>query len=52
MEVKNMFQNYNINQVERVSIIKNWLGRQGLQQLETLTQDEQESCYDEGLFEH
>ena len=27
MEVKNMFQNYNVNQTD----MKNWLGRQGLQ---------------------
>ena len=38
MEVNNMFQNYNIKQTERVSIIKNWLDRQGLQLLENLTQ--------------
>ena len=47
-----MLQNFNISQTERVSIIKkNWLGRQGLQLLETLTQAEQEACNDEeGLF--
>ena len=48
-----MFQNYNINQVERIPIIKmNWLGMQSLQLLETLTQEEQEAYDDEeGLFE-
>ena len=40
-----MFQNYNISQVEKVSIIKKkWPGRQGLQFLENLTQAEQEKC--------
>ena len=38
-----MLQNYRINQVERVSIIENWLGKQGLQLLESLTQAEQET---------
>ena len=46
-----MLQNFNIIQIERVLIIKSWLGRQGLQLLETLMQEEQEECYDEeGLF--
>ena len=42
-----MFQNYNINQAEKLSIIENWLGRKGLQLSETLTQEEQETCNDE-----
>ena len=45
MEVKNMFQSHNINQAERVPIIKKWLGRQGLQLLETLTQAEHDACH-------
>ena len=52
MEVKNMFQNYNINQTERVQIIKSWLGREDLQQLETLSQPAQEAYNNEEyLFE-
>ena len=39
-----MLQNFDRKQTERVSIIKNWLGRQGLQLLETLTQAEKEAC--------
>ena len=47
-----MFQTYKISQAERVSIIKSWLGRQGLQLIESLTQAEQEMCNtEEGLFE-
>ena len=42
LEVKNMFQNYRISHAERVPIIKNWLGRQNPQLLESLTQPEQE----------
>ena len=34
-----------------MSIKKNWLGRQGLQLWETLTEAEQEACYEEGQFE-
>ena len=45
-----MLQNFNLSQMERVSIIRNWLGRQGLQLLETLKQAKQETCNDEGLF--
>ena len=47
-----MLQNLNVSQMERVSIIKNWLGKQGLQLLDTLIQAEQEACNDEeGMFE-
>ena len=46
-----MLQNFNISQTKRVLIIKNCLGRQGLQLLETLTLTEQEACNnEEGLF--
>ena len=44
LKEKNMFQNFNISQTERISIIKNWLGRQGLQHFKILTQAEQEAC--------
>ena len=47
-----MLQNYNLGQAEKVSIIKNWLGREGLQLISTLTQEEQEACNNEqGLFD-
>ena len=47
----NVLQNYNLDQTEKVSIIKNWLGREGLQVVATLTQDEQEAYNnDKGLF--
>ena len=44
LEVKSMLQSYRISNVERVPIIKNLLGRQGLQLLEYLTQAEQKAC--------
>ena len=38
-------------QAEQIAIIKNWLGRNGLQFLETLIQTEEEKCNrTEGLF--
>ena len=47
-----MLQKVNISQTEKVSIIKIWLGRQGLQLSEILTQVEQEAYNEEGgLFE-
>ena len=38
-----MFQNYRISQAERVPFIMHWLGRQGLQLLESLNEAEQEA---------
>ena len=52
MEETNMFKHYNISQVKRVPIIKNWLSMQGLHLFENTTQTEQELCNKkEGLFE-
>ena len=46
-----MLQNYRKRQAEGIPIIKNWLGRQDLQLLESLTEAEQEACNaKEGLF--
>ena len=51
-KVGNVLQNYNLGQTEKVSAIKNWLGREGLQFIATLTQDQQEACnYERGLFD-
>ena len=48
----NILQIHNKCCADRVSVIKNWLGRQSLQFLETLTQAEQEASRNiEGLFE-
>ena len=47
-----MLQNYNQGQTEKVYIIKNWIGREGLQLIATLSQEEQEACSNEkGLFD-
>ena len=47
-----MFQSNNVSQVEKVTITKKWLGRQGLQSLEALNQEDHEACNtEEGVFE-
>ena len=37
LEVSNMLQNYNLGQTEKESVIKNWLGKEGLQLIATNT---------------
>ena len=47
-----MLQYYKLGQTDKVSIIKDWLGREGLQLIGTLSQDEQEACNNKkGLFD-
>ena len=41
LEVNNILSTYNTPQTEQLATVKNWLGRKGLQFLETLTN---ESC--------
>ena len=36
LEESDMLQNYNLGQTKRVSVSKNWLGREGLQLIATL----------------
>ena len=53
MEVANVLQEkaYDLNDKEKVPIIKNWLGREGLQFIQTLTNAEKEACKSAtGLF--
>ena len=42
-----MLQNYHLGQTEKVSVIKNWLGREGLQLIAAHTDKEQEACNNE-----
>ena len=46
IEVKNIFMtnNYNIQENNRVPIILNWLGWEGLRFMQTLDEEEQEKC--------
>ena len=50
LEVSNVLKNYILGQTEKESILKNWLGREGLQLIATLTQDEQEPCNNEMVY--
>ena len=50
-EVNNILSTYNTQQMEQLVMVKNWLGRKGLQFLETLTNTEKITCDTlEGLF--
>ena len=52
LEVNNILPTYNTPQTDKLTLVKNWLGRKGLQYLEMLTTDEKETCNMlEGLFE-
>ena len=52
LEVNNILSTYNTPQAEQLVMVKNWLGRKGLQFLETLTNEEKTTCSTlEGLFE-
>ena len=51
LEVNNVLSTYNTPQTDKLALVKNWLGRKGLQYLETLTTTEKETCNTlEGLF--
>ena len=52
LEVNNIISLYNTPQVEQLVIVKNGLGRKGLQFIESLTHAEKDRCNTlEGLFE-
>ena len=52
LEVNNILSTYNTLQTDKLALVKNWLGRKGLQYLETLTTAENETCNTfEGLFD-
>ena len=40
LEVNNILSTYNTQQMQQWAVVKNWLGRKGLQFLETLTNAE------------
>ena len=51
LEVYNVFKSYDIPDIEKTALIKNWLCNKGIQLLEMLTQAEKEKCEtSEGLF--
>ena len=44
LKVQNVIPSYNIQEGEKITIIKNWLGRRGLQLIDSLTQEEKQAC--------
>ena len=44
LEVNNILRIYNKPQAEQLVMIKNWLGRKGLQFIELLTEAEKDGC--------
>ena len=52
LEVNNILSTYKTPQTDKLALVKNWLGRKGLQYLEMLTTAEKETCNTlEGLFD-
>ena len=52
LEVNNVLSTYNTPEAEKVAVVKNWLGRNGLHYLETLMPAEEEACKTvEGLLD-
>ena len=50
--MNNVLSTYNTPQADKLALVKNWLGRKGLQYLETLMTTGKETCNTlEGLFE-
>ena len=51
-EVNNVLSTHNTPETDKLAVVKNWLGRKGLQYLETLMPMEKETCNTlKGLFE-
>ena len=50
-EVHNILSTYNTLQADKLALVKNCLGRKGLQYLQTLTTTEKETCNTLALFD-
>ena len=44
LEVRNVLSTYNAHQQEKITMVKNWLGRKGLHYIESLTEGEKQAC--------
>ena len=44
LEVKNLLSTYNAQEHNKITIVNNWLGRQGLHCIESLTGGEKQAC--------
>ena len=51
LEVRNVISMYNAQEQNKITMVKNWLGRKGLHYLEGLTEAEKHTCNTlQGLF--
>ena len=51
LEVRNVPSMYNAQEQDKITMVKNWLGRKGLHYLESLTEAEKHACNTlQGLF--
>ena len=51
LEVRNVLSTYNAQETDKIAMVKNWLGRNGLHYIESLTEGRKEPCSTlEGLF--
>ena len=44
LEVRNMLCTYNVQESDKIAMVKNWLGSKGLHYIESLTENEKEAC--------
>ena len=44
LDVRNLLTTYNLQEMDKIAMIKNWLGRKGLHYIENLTEREKEKC--------
>ena len=52
LEVRNVLSTYNAGEQDKITIVKNWLGRKGLHYIESLTEGEKQACGTlQGLFD-
>ena len=52
LEVRNVLTTYNLQEMDKIAMVKTWLGRKGFHYIESLTEGEKEKCgMLEGLFD-
>ena len=44
LKVRNMLSTYNVQETDKIAMVKNWLGRKGLHYIESLTEGEKKAC--------
>ena len=44
LKVRNVLSTYNLQEMDKIAMVKNWLGRKGLHYIESLMEGEKETC--------